>query len=72
MRYFATVRPTGGEIVCIYRFSPDPTNYVEEIWRPSKQSWVQTKVLTEDLIYGEPTIEEITESEAKKAFPEAF
>ena len=39
---------------------------------PSKNTWEKTDRLAEHLTYGEPTIEQISESEAKKAFPEAF
>jgi hypothetical protein len=34
---------------------------------PSKNTWEKTDRLAEHLTYGEPTIEPISESEAKKA-----
>lgn len=72
MKYYARVAATNGQIVCIYRYSLDYANYVQEIWIPSSQSWEETSRLEEHLAYGEPTVEEITETEAKQAFPEAF
>jgi hypothetical protein len=72
LKYYARVTATSGEIVCIYRYDLDYSNYVQEIWMPSKNTWEKTDRLAEHLTYGEPTIEQISESEAKKAFPEAF
>jgi hypothetical protein len=72
MNYYAKVAATSGGIVCIFRYSPDPADYVQDIWNSRKNSWEFTNKLSMYLANGEPTLEMLTESEAKKAFPEAF
>jgi hypothetical protein len=58
--------------VALFRFENSPTEFFQEVWIPSKKSWVASETLGEMLIGGEVFLFDIDEDVAQKVFPAAF
>jgi len=71
IRYFGQ-SGLDGIIWAIYRYMFGDGWLLEEAFSQSKTMWEQTSYLTKMFTGGEATLSEITEEDAKKAFPLAF
>lgn len=72
MRYFAKLSINDNSVITIYRLNSSKTDYMQDVWNKSENTWKKTELLFEYLASGEPSIEEISENQAKSLFPEVF
>ena len=56
----------------LFRFENSPTEFFQEVWRPSEKSWVASETLGKMLIFGEVSLYDISLENAQKIFPDAF
>jgi len=71
IRYFG-LTTIDGSIYGIYRYVFENDGLIEEVFNQNKMQWDETSHLTKMFLGGECTLGEITEEDAKKAFPLAF
>lgn len=77
MRYYIK-RDDKDKATAILRFNSDEiesgkaTEIKEHFYNRKDKEWQDTDVVSTSLVFGEERIEEVSLSEAKKAFPEAF
>lgn len=72
MKYYAKLSINDDSVITIYRSNSSENAYTQDVWNKGEKTWKKTELLFEYLASGEPSIEEISENQAKSLFPEAF
>lgn len=72
MKYYAKLSANDDSVITIYRWNSSESAYAQDVWNKAENTWKETELLFEYLASGEPTIEEISENQAKSLFPAAF